>query len=314
MMKKTWKNIFRHVTMVALLIGFMPELSEAQILKRITKRVGEKIEREATRRADRKVDQAINKGFDKVEEGLEGNNNNKQDTKQAASSSNMAAQMEALMGGLSADVKLKDTYDFRIGVTYEMRTPEDEGGGESTTMAMWFANEPYVGSEVEQGNDRMISVIDDGQIIMFNDTDKSYMAISSQSLGAFSQAAKDAVGDQELVDEDLGEVTMKRLGSENILGYTCQGYEFSTDAATTRIWYTEELNVNMFAAFLGSMGTLLNHTTSELPKEAMDVNGVMMRMESHDKTTGDRMIMEAKQVHTQGKTIVSSDYKRMGLN
>lgn len=312
MMKKTWKNIFRHVTMVALLIGFIPELSEAQILKRITKRVGEKIEREATRRADRKVDEAINKGFDKVEEGLEGSN--QKDAAKASSSTDMASRMEALMGGLSADVKLKDTYDFKVGVTYEMRVPEGKGSDGPTQMAMWFANEPYVGSEVEQGNNRMMSVIDDGQIIMFNDTDKSYMAISSQSLGALSQAAQDAAGDMELDDEDLGEVTMKRLGSENILGYTCQGYEFSTEAATTRIWYTEELNINMFAAFLGSMGTLINHTTSELPKEAMDVNGVMMRMESHDKATGDRMIMEAKQVHTQGKTIVSSDYKRMGLN
>ena len=293
--------------MAILFMAIAPVVSEAQILRNITKRVTEKVEQEASRRVDRKIDQAVNKGFDKVEEGIDGAVTSGDSTNQS-----MTDRLSQMMGAMSEDVTLRSSYDFRIGVTYDMSNTDENGRQENLTqMTMWFADEPYVGSEVSADGQQSTSVIDDGQIIMFNEAEKTYMGISSRTMDAFSKVARDAGADVEI--EEVGEVNMRRLADERILGYTCKVYEITGDGVQSKLWYTEELGVNMFEAYAKSMGALNQYATSQVPKEARDFKGTLLKMQSVDPETGDTIVMEAKEVNRNGRTIQSSQYRRLGL-
>lgn len=292
-------SIVRGGVVAALFMALTPAVSEAQILRNITKRVTEKVEQEASRRVDRKIDQAVNKGFDKVED---------------AANQSMADKLNQMMGAMSEDVTLRSSYDFKIGVTYDMSNTDANGRQENLTeMTMWFSDEPYVGSEVSAGRQQTTSVIDDGQIIMFNDAEKTYMGISSRTMDAFSKAASDAGAQVEIGEESDVKVSMQRLADERILGFSCKVYEFTGDGVHSKLWYTEELDVNMFEAYAKSMGALNQYATSQVPKEARDFKGTLLKMQSVDPESGDTIVMEAKEVNRNGRTIQSSQYSRLGL-
>lgn len=294
---------------MGLLFALIPAHSEAQILRKITKKVTEKVEQEANRRAERKVDQAVNKGFDEIEKSFE-------DQLKASGGGDSAgtALMEQIMGGLSADIQVRDRYDFKVGITYDMIIEDpDQSESDKHIMSMWFADAPYVGSEASQGGQHMFSVIDDGQIIMFNEKDMVYMGISSNTMDAIGRSAREAGAVVREGEEDVPAGSMRRLADENILGYVCKVYEFTTEDMTSKVWYTEALNVNMFEAYANSAAGLTRYMSSEIPKEARDFNGVLMKMESHDQD-GTVMIMEATAVHQDGRSIKTADYNRMGLN
>ncbi|HZH55097.1 MAG TPA: DUF4412 domain-containing protein [Sphingobacteriaceae bacterium] len=312
MMKRKWNKSLKMMAVMGLLFALTPAHSDAQILRNITKRVTEKVEQEANRRAERKIDQAINKGFDEIETSFE-----EQLKASAGNDSAGTALLEQIMGGLSADIQVRDSYDFKVGITYDMIIQEQgQSESEKNVMSMWFADAPYVGSEAAQGGQSMFSVIDDGQIIMFNEKDMVYMGISSNTMDAIGRSAREAgakVTEGEEGEEDLPVGSMRQLADENILGYSCKVYEFKTDDMTSKVWYTEALGVNMFEAYASSAAGLTRYMSSEVPKEARDFNGVLMKMESHDQD-GSVMIMEATEVHKNGKTIKTSEYNRMGLN
>lgn len=308
-MKSNWNNFLKMMAIMGFLFVLTPAHSEAQILRNITKKVTEKVEQEANRRVERKVDQAVNKGFDEIEKGFED-----QLKTSAGGDSAGTALMEQIMSGLSADVQVRDRYDFKIGITYDMII-QDPGQSESdkNIMSMWFADAPYLGSDASQGGQSMFSVIDDGQIIMFNEKDKVYMGISSNSMDVLGRSAREAGAVVREGEEEIPVSSMRQLPDENILGYSCKVYEFTTEDMRSKVWYTEALDVNMFEAYANSAAGLTRYMSSEIPKEARDFNGVLMKMESHDQD-GTVMIMQATAVHKDGKTIHTAEYNRMGAH
>lgn len=288
--------------MLLLVIG-VPLESEAQILRNLTKRLEEKIESEATRRAERKIDQAVNKSFDKLEEsassafkGIQFDQN----------------QIDAMVGAMSADVTLKDTYDFNLGITYETKVTDGNSEDAETTMTMWFSDDSYIGMDVDGGNERMLSVLDEDHVVVFMKDKKTYMAIGSAMFEAMGQMAEEHI--QDAVNEPDEEFSFTRLPDETILGQRCKVYQVRSEESESRVWYTEDLGVDMLKSFSKSLSTLTRQDmTQKMPSGMEGAAGVMMKMEARDLNSGEVMTMEAKTIHRNGTMIKSADYKRAGI-
>lgn len=282
----------------------VPLESDAQIWKNLGKKLEEKIEKEASKRAERKIDQAINKSFDKLEESADGAIKGRTFDQ---------GQLEAMMGAMNADVTLQDTYDFGIGITYE--TLVAEGGRKSgdALMTMWFSDQPYLGMQATDGKEQMFTVLHDGQIVIFMENQKSYMAIGKAMFEAMGSAAAKYI--EEEGEDDHKEVTLTRLPDETVLGQRCKVYLAKTEDGESRVWYTDELGVDMLKGFAENLSTLTRQNfRQQMPAGMEDLSGVMLKMEFKDLESGEIMTMEAKTIHREGKRIKSADYKRAGAN
>lgn len=301
-------NIFRLMTLSGLIAFFVlatPQESEAQIWKNLGRKVEQKVEQQASRRLERRIDKAIDKGFDEAEKAADDaiKGDGKQSTSGEAtttSGSNSSIDMSTLLGG--GNVAVRDQYRFNLGIDYQMQTSDKKS--DQLDMSMWFSPEGYVGMASVAGNETTFSVIDTESMVIFMESQKTYMAMGNQMLGQIGDAAIEQAG-----KSDPGNVQMTRLADEKILGYTCRVYRMVSDDGEAKVWVTTELDANPFSALEG-LRNMSNQI--QLSGELRDLNGAMLKMESKDTKNKQTVVMQATKVHKQAKTIRASDYKKMG--
>lgn len=301
-------NFMRPLSSIVLILivifAATPLQSDAQVWKNLGKKIEEKVTNEASRRAERKIDKTINKSFDKLEGSAE---------RAFIGGAGMdQSQIEAVMGAMSADVSLKDQYDFKLGITYDLQAGKPRKKAESTEMTMWFSDQPYLGMEARGGGEAMTTVLDDGQVVIFMENQKSFMAIGSGMFSALENAAGQVIEVND-VEDNLEEVSFDRLADETVLGLRCQVYLAKSKEAESRIWVTEDLGIDMLKGFADSFSTLTRQNMRDRMALAPQMSGVLLKMQSKDLDTGESMTMEAKEIHRKGKAIRSADYKRAGM-
>lgn len=261
----------------------LPADAEAQIWKNLGKKIEKKVEDQASRRLEKKIDKTIDKGFDAAEDGLD----------------------DAAKSGTAQSKKaIAKQYDFNLGITYEIsqdNKKNDQVGG----MSMWFSNEPYVGMSSDAQTDAFM-VMDDGQIITFMESNKTYMVMGTGFLGQIVGGAEEAADDSTPAD-----FKMEKIGSEQILGYNCDIYRVTSDDTQSRIWVAPSLGK--------AASGLMQGFGSFLPKNQInmaDLDRMNMGMALKVVTTNDKnetITMQATKVHKQGKKINTSNYKSMGF-
>lgn len=281
----------------SVLLFLIQNNAEAQIWKNAGKKIGKKIEQKADQRLEKKVDKAIDKTLDEVEEAP--NAASKPKNEEASETPNASASTPNLQG-LGAigmvEVNLPSSYQFDVGVTYTTQ----EGKKKSNEMTIWYSNKPFMATEIENN---IFSVMDINQkaMISFMQESNMYMAISTD----FSSFVTNT--DQKIEDNDQN-ATIEKVGTENILGYNCDKYKFTSDDTEGYIWYTNELKVNYSNFFMAFAQTFQKGKNKNQDNFNGMPYGVMMKMESIDKKSKKTSSFIATTVHANGKKFNTSGY------
>lgn len=313
MKKQMNLSLWTAVSVLFVLLATAPMAASAQILRNLGKRVEQKVEEQANRRIERRVDQAIDKGMDKVEQGVEdavksdGSKPSGAGTGQAGSdaSGNAAMSMGSLFGG--ANIAVKDQYKFAVGVSYDIANTENDKQEQLPGSTLWLSSEDYLGVASSM-QENMFMVIDDGGMITFMINEKQYLTMGADMLGKMAESAAEQA-DIDAADTDY---TFARVGSENVLGQPCEIYEVKTDDAHTRVWITQALGVKV-GGFGSAFSSFMRNSPTKVPDLSSQPAGVLLKMESNILETGQQINMEATEIHQDGKTFNTADYKRLGM-
>lgn len=281
--------------------------ANAQIWKNAEKKIGKKIENKASERAERKIDKAIDKGFDEVEEAPNKKNNNKASESGEAPAATTdptpdRTRTRGLPGTQKSNIALPDSYTFNVGVTYETQEGESKKK-KGNEMTMWYSNNRYLGMEADKAM-MMVMDIDRNAMVNFMTENKMYMIISSD----YSKALLETADEKTEIDEKMPVIEM--IGKENILGYSCDIYQVTTEEGTSKIWYTNDLKAG-YNNFMAAMAFATKKKDAPASMRGMP-GGVMLKMESQEKGSKKIMTMVATAVHKDGKQIRVSDFSPMG--
>lgn len=303
------KNLF-HATFIRLFsvlflsVGLFSN-ADAQIWKNFGDKVNEKIQKQASDRLERKVDEKIDKTFDKTEETIDGSlqkNDKESYDKQGIPK---GFDLSSFMGG---PVEVRPQYKFNIGITYRMTSSENGKSNQIPESEIWMSEEGYTGMNVPQNNSMVVLDIDKSTNVIFQEKDKSYMAMNMNMGGMMSQAIENSEED-ETSPQDY---KIEKLGTESILGYTCVIYKITTEDGVSTAWITNDIDFkyeNMFKTF-SDMG---GKQKSKVPDMENFPTGMMLKMNFVDAKNGDKMTMEAIKVDTNGRNIQTSSYKKVGM-
>ncbi|MBX2940402.1 MAG: DUF4412 domain-containing protein [Ferruginibacter sp.] len=279
----------------------------AQIWKNAEKKIGKKIENKASQRAERKIDKAIDNGLDKVEEAPNQNKTSTPPASDEATSEQTApatnrTTSRSLPSTNKANVKLPEQYTFNLGITYQTREDASKSK-KAQEMIMWYADDRYLGMEADQAM-VMVMDIDRNAMVNFMTQNKMYMIISTD----YSQTLLESEDDKNISNEKMP--VIEPLGKENILGYSCDIYQVTTDEGVSKLWYTTELKAG-YNNFMAAMAFASKKKDAPASMHGMP-GGVMMKMESQEKGSKKIMTMEATAIHKEGKKIRVSEYSSMG--
>lgn len=303
--------------LVFALASIIPTHADAQILKNLGRKVEKKVENQINRRVERQVDKAIDKTFDTVEGGVEdavkgdGQNNSTQKStgqKATPTEGNASGSLGSLFGG-NQNVTVRDQYSFLVGVSYDMTSTQGSKVEKLPGTTLWLSNEAYIGmaSDMQQG---MFMVMDSGGMITFMEDQKRYMAMSANTIGKFAESAAEQADLDELDDANY---SFKRVGSEAILGLPCEIYEVETADSKARVWITQAVDIptGAYGMALASLSQM-HSNKNQLPDLSSQPSGLMLKMESTDDS-GQQVIMEATQVHRDGKVFQTAGYQSFGF-
>lgn len=300
--------------LVALLLSHQVD---AQIWKNVGGKIKKKLENQADQRLERKIDKTIDKSFDKVEQSAEDavktkpkeNHSNDDDDIQIPGfdmNSMDMSSLERMMAAMTKEVPVADVYKFHLGVKYNIQSATKKKKEEDMQMAIWFSDKGYVGMNTDKQAETFI-IIDENALITFMEKEKSYLAISNDLMRGFTGMVEEYADDMD--DDDGG--SFKKIGTDKVLGYTCDIYEVkSDDGAASKVWISKEFKAegkSLIQAFAG-----LGQEQSSLSKlDLGPLEGLILKVESQED--GERMTMIATEVNRNGKQIKTKDYKKTGF-
>ncbi len=203
---------------------------------------------------------------------------------------------------------LPDTYDFTLGVTYEISSGKNGNMKKGEQMGMWFSNQPYTGMEspkqkgffmvMDLNDQKMVTLMTDQKMAMVMDLKKMQEKMKGQ-----------------VKEENPANVKISKTGkSETILGYKCQQYLIESDDSQSYAWITTELGSGM-GNLAKSLSAILSSGPKPMGLPSMKgiENGVLLKMESTDKKNGNTTRLEAVNVSKEGKKFPTAGYNVMAM-
>ena len=208
--------------------------------------------------------------------------------------------------------KLPDEYQFKLGITYEMSSGKNNNFKKTQDINMWYSEAGYTG--VGMGSQAAMFMVYDMKsmkMITLMEAQKMAMIMDMKKL-AEQAAAKTGAS-----EKDADDVKVTKTGiTEKILGYTCQQYRITSDKSESLVWVTGELGSG-FGNYAQSMSMAMGGGKAKKGLAFPDIkgiaNGIMLKMEATDPSTGDVMRMEGAAVNKDGKKINVSGYTVMHL-
>lgn len=206
-------------------------------------------------------------------------------------------------------VQAQDTkdYKFKLGITYNISTDD-----KTHNMKMWVSDNDYSAIEASEGGT--------GAFIIFNMKDKKMVTVmEAQKMAMIMDLNKYQQTIQQQAEDNKDAIAKTKIAKtgvkEKILGYNCDQYKITSDKSESLISITTELGAG-FAGFAKSLMMMLNNGGSKgatIPDTQGAENGVMMKLEAKDTSTGKVTKLEATAVDKDGKEINISDYKVMSM-
>lgn len=208
---------------------------------------------------------------------------------------------------------LPPAYKFKLGITYDISTGKKENMKKSQDMTLWYSEGGYTGFGLN-GNKAMFMIYDiqTMKMITFMEAQKMAMVIDMKRLGQ-QHADKTAEANEKVTDTKITKTGKK----EKILGYNCEQYQIKTKDSEALVWITTELGAGFgdfgksIAAAMG--GGKPNKGGFSFPDMKGMSNGVMLKMESADISSGDTANIIATAVNKEGKELNTTGYKMMSL-
>ena len=321
------KSIFDITTKGCVLLIFytLSQNSNAQIWNKMGNKIKQKIENQADKRIERRIDETIDKNFDRLEENTEKSIQKNKTTK--ASSDNLPKESEESNWRLMVDmyntmnepIDLPDTYQFKLGIRYQTSSSElNNKKPETGEFTLWFSKNLYTGFQTKIDGD-ITMVLDQGNIITFMEKNKTYTAFNPSAF-AINVNNLDLQNQQVTVDETKESpfVSIKKIGTENILGYSCDIYHFVvSENRHSKVWVTNKINqvnnsyIEALSSFGGKYGSIKNlGIFSKVEKDI--IKGTMLKVVSLEEDSQTAMI--AQEIYLSGKTIQCKEYKNISMS
>lgn len=297
------------LSIVCLFILNLPIRTQAQIWKHLKNKAKEAAERKIEEKASEMLQQQAQQMVEKSWTSVFGD---------ILQDSTLAG---TLPFKLDNNVTTEDSYHFDIVTTMRMESIRGNGKVDPpTTMLMHFnKTEQYTGTkliteDMRQENGDLFIIYDFKNaamlMLMQNDDNKFSFAYDwSQPLVNPSDSLSS--NSQEV---NWNEVTewhgYSKIGSKNIAGYTCEGYQSQTDNAKTDIWVTRDADYGMENMFQANANT--KQLRGKLPTDYP--YGMLMEMTTENLETGDKTILSVISVQKDADiTYNMADYPTMSL-
>ncbi len=203
---------------------------------------------------------------------------------------------------------LPDKYDFNLGVTYETSSGKNGSFRKGEQMGLWFSKGEYAGMESpKQKGFFMVMDVKDQKMITLMTDQKMAMVMDLAKM-------KEKMKTQQK-EEDQADVKVTKTGkTATILGYKCEEYQVDSESSTALVWITKELGDGM-GNLAKNLSTMFNAGPKSMGMPSMKgmESGVMLKMESTDKKSGNSTKLEALSVSKDGKIISTSGYNVMAM-
>jgi len=282
--------------------------AEAQILKRLKKKAQEA----AAQKAEEKLAEQVQHAAEQMVE---------------QSWSSIFGEMEPDSTGRlpflqNSNVVTEDEYHFDTITTMEIQTTAEDGQSDPPTiMDMHFnTDEMYTGTSFS--NEEMKE--EEGELFIIYDFKNSAMLmLMANDKNKFSFAydwnhAMDMVDDSarveaetELEQEELRDWQgYTKIGSKEILGYSCDGYKSQTDNEDLQIWVTRDAEYGMNQLFRAQTNT--KQIKGTVPENYPA--GMIMEMMARDLDSGETTTMRVTDIQKNARVrYVMADYPAMSF-
>lgn len=271
-----------------ILIGFtFPMKTEAQLLDRLKKKAQQAAERKAEEKLAEQVQKAAEQMVERSWNEIFG------DLSTDSSSGGIPFR-------ISSNVKTEDSYTFDIITTMDIQTTDKDGKTEPVTMYMHFnEKEPYTGTRFESEEMKK----EDGDLFIIYDFKNSAMLMLMQNKKDrfsfaydWNQALKqvpDSLREDENDEDSLDQwENYTKIGSKDILGYSCDGYKSEDAHAQYEVWVTRDLDYGMQNMFMANANA--KQLKGRIPEDYP--HGMMMEMISEDLDSGEKTTMKVTDI------------------
>ncbi|WP_081208435.1 DUF4412 domain-containing protein [Salegentibacter sediminis] len=253
---------------------------EAQFLKKLKEKVEKKVEHAVTENISDKAAHEANKSLNKMWET---------DLKNSP----------IPMGANRVDIsEVPNAYNFNWEYQLNMETKD----GKVDMTYLLEENAPYFGMRMPQA-EGMFMVLD-------MDRKLSIMYFSSGDNNFITASKIEDLTNPEDDTNPYENSELKKIGTKNILGYECQGYETETEEHKFTFYLTQEAPI--------SFANMYSDKNSNIPKGwnanwLEDGDALMMEMQMLDKKNPDRNVnMRCTGLEQKSFTITKENYAALG--
>ena len=253
---------------------------EAQFLKKLKEKVEKKVEHAVTENISNKAAREANKSLNKM-----------WDTKLKNS--------PIPMGANRVDIgEVPQTYNFNWEYQLNMETKD----GDMDMTYLLKEDAPYFGIKMPQA---------EGMFMVMDMTNQLSVMYFSSGKNKFITASK--IEDLNNLEEESNpyqDTELKKIGTKNIMGYECQGYQAETEEHKFTFYVTQDAPI--------SFANMYNAEKSNIPKGwnadwLNDGDALMMEMQMVDKNNAKHNVnMRCTGLEKKSFSINKKDYAALG--
>jgi hypothetical protein len=272
--------------------------SEAQIIDRTKNKAKNK----TNNRIENKIDRGIDKGLDGIEGLFKKKNKDKGHTgdPEEAPSENPGGGF-----GFGNGVEINETFEFDHQIDY-MNTSTSKKGKETYEQPMTYLlsdDSPAFGMviETEEGKSRSVFDFEERRMITLTNSEgmKVGMVID------MDPEQWEAYADEE-DDTTVEDYSIEKTGnSKKILGYNCDEWLMEAEDMTSRVWATEELDIDLAGAFKAMAEGMKKKNENFFGIEYP--SGAILETESVDNKSGDVYHMVATEIRKNSPSKVNTE-------
>jgi hypothetical protein len=290
------------------LSGIFSINAEAQLLNRLKKKAKQAAEQKAEEKLTEQVEQAAQRAVERSWNSIFG---------EITPDSSNGMQLPFTIG---SNVKTEDAYHFNTISTMEIQSVRTDGKAEPPViMAMHFGDDVmYTGTRFEseemQKQEGDLFIIYDFKnaamlMLMSNENDRFSFAYDWKQ--DFGSAESDSLYQEEVDWDQVDEwQNYKKIGSKNILGYSCDGYRSETDRERIEVWVSRDTEFginNLFQAHANA-----KQLKGKIPEDYPQ--GMIMEMLNEDLVNGRKTTMKVIDIDKNADVSYSmADYPAMSF-
>jgi len=293
------------ILLLAFAINFFSvNYCEAQLLKRVLKKTTDKLGGSFEDYLSDKASDALAK---KIDQGFTNLLDTKIDAafKKSSKYNPQASEAENSQNKASFLAQLSSTAELPEGYVFDIEMIVETGSKKTETIQYYFSkNKAYFGVETKDGSNEALVIFDgENHIMAMYATDKKGNKTAYALPNMFEVAGVLVAASTE--KDALNTSINKTGGSKNILGYTCQEYQTSSNSGLTKFYTTKAIqlsNTNIFGHLIETFKKSLSDTGFD------QVEGVLMYAESYNKKGKLNHRWEVTAIDQLQLSINSADY------